>query len=205
MPILSRTLTVGFGLLALGAGMAHAQTGRPGDATASRDATAATRAVLAEVAKSLPSEDGADFEFSRRGFIATWPEPVIRQANGKPSFDLSGNDFIDGPAPDTVNPALWRQNRVLRAEGLFRLAPGLYQVRNFDNSNVSFIETPRGWIVIDPLTVEEVAKAAFDLLKQHVADKPILAVIYTHGHTDHFAGATGIVDPPRRVWRAYSN
>ncbi len=159
----------------------------------SNEATPATRAVLAEAAKRLPVEDNQDFEFAQRGFIATWPESVIKQANGKPSFDLAGNDFIEGPAPDTVNPALWRQNRVMRAEGLFRLAPGLYQVRNLDNSNVSFIETPKGWIVIDPLTVAEVASAAFDLLKKHVADKPVLAVIYTHSHTDHFAGAPGIV------------
>lgn len=168
----------GLCLLALGAGSLQAEPGQPVAPAAPRAATAATRAVLAEAAKSLPAEDGVDFEFSRRGFIATWPEQIIRQANGKPSFDLSANDFIEGPAPDTVNPALWRQNRVLRAEGLFRLAPGLYQVRNFDNSNVTFIETPKGWIVIDPLTVEEVAKAAFDLLKKHVADKPVLAVIY---------------------------
>lgn len=162
-------------------------------AAQSKEATPATRAFLAEAARDLPAEDGQDFEFARRGFIATWPEPIIRQANGKPSFDLAGNDFIEGQAPDTVNPALWRQNRVLRAEGLFRLAPGLYQVRNFDNSNVSFIETPKGWIVIDPLTVAEVAQAAFDLLRQHVADKPVLALVYTHPHTDHFAGAPGIV------------
>ncbi|MFN5782047.1 MAG: alkyl/aryl-sulfatase, partial [Novosphingobium sp.] len=193
MPILSRALALGV-LAAATAGL-QAEPNRSDKASAPQPATAATRAVLAEAAKSLPPEDGADFEFARRGFIATWPDAIIRQANGTPSFDLSGNDFIEGPAPDTVNPALWRQNRVLRAEGLFRLAPGLYQVRNFDNSNVSFIETPRGWIVIDPLTVEEVAKAAFDLLKKHVADKPVLAVIYTHGHTDHFAGATGIIDP----------
>lgn len=79
--------------------------------------------------------------------------------------------------------------------GLFRITSGLYQVRNFDNSNVSFIETPNGWIIIDPLTVAEVARAAFDLVKKHVADKPLLAIIYTHSHSDHFAGAPGIVDP----------
>ncbi len=159
------------------------------------DATPATRVVLEQAARDLPPEDGQDFEFAQRGFIATWPDSVIRQANGKPSFDLSGNDFIEGPAPQTVHPALWRQNRVLRAEGLFRITSGLYQVRNFDNSNVSFIETPNGWIIIDPLTVAEVARAAFDLVKKHVADKPLLAIIYTHSHSDHFAGAPGIVDP----------
>lgn len=197
MPILSR-MTATAALFAC-AGLvfpAHAEAPRVVAPTAAaHDATAATRAVLAQAARDLPPEDGQDFEFAQRGFIATWPEKVIRQANGKPGFDLAGNDFIEGPAPDTVHPALWRQNRVMRAEGLFRIAPGLYQVRNFDNSNVSFLETPKGWIVIDPLTVADVARAAFDLLKQHVADKPVLAVIYTHSHTDHFAGAPGVVDP----------
>lgn len=163
------------------------------EAPAPKEATAATRAALAAAAQDLPPEDGQDFDFATRGFIATWPEGVIRRDDGRPSFDLSSNDFIEGPAPDTVNPALWRQNRVMRAEGLFRLAPGLYQVRSFDNSSISFIETPNGWIVIDPLTVAEVARAAFTLLKQHVADKPVLAVIYTHSHTDHFAGVGGVI------------
>lgn len=190
MPILSRITA----LVAIAALTSQTQAQAPAGSQA-QDATPATRAVLAAAEKDLPKEDGQDFEFSNRGFIATWPESVIRQDNGKPSFDLAGNDFIDGKAPDTVHPALWRQNRVMRSEGLFRLAPGLYQVRNFDNSNVSFIETPKGWIVIDPLTVTEVARAAFDLLKKHVADKPVLALIYTHSHTDHFAGAPGIVDP----------
>ena len=162
---------------------------------APRDATPATKAVLAEAERNLPPEDGQDFEFAQRGFIATWPEGVIKKANGTPSFDLTGNDFITAAAPDTVHPSLWRQNRVLGHEGLYKVTDGLYQVRNFDNSNVSFIETPSGWIVIDPLTVSEVAAAAWQLLRTHVADKPILAVIYTHTHTDHFAGIAGMVDP----------
>jgi len=188
MPILRRTLP-----LALLAGLAIPAIASEPAPDQPREATAATKAVLAQAAQDLPIEDGQDFEFAKRGFIASWPDNVIRQDNGKPSFDLAGNDFIEGPAPDTVNPALWRQNKVMRAEGLFRLAPGLYQVRNFDNSNVSFVETPNGWIVIDPLTVAEVAHAAFELVKKHVADKPVLAVIYTHSHTDHFGGAPGII------------
>ena len=191
MPILSRVLFPAALLTFCGQALAQPNALE----TAPRDATAATRKVLQQAAQDMPPEDGADFDFASRGFIATWSEPIIRQNDGKPSFDLSGNDFIDGPAPDTVNPVLWRQNRVMRNEGLYRLAPSLYQVRNFDNSNVSFIETPKGWIVIDPLTVEEVARASFDLLKKHVADKPVLAVIYTHSHTDHFAGVRGIIDP----------
>ena len=139
MPILSRVLLPA-ALLAV-SGQTLAQPKPP--KLASREATEATRKVLAQAAQDMPREDGKDFEFASRGFIATWPEPIIRQSDGKPSFDLSGNDFIDGAAPDTVNPVLWRQNRVMRNEGLYRLAPGLYQARNLDNSNVSFIETPK--------------------------------------------------------------
>ena len=200
MPILSRATGLAALLFCSDFALAAAPATGPVSDVA-HDATPATRAVLEQAARDMPPEDGQDFEFAQRGFIATWPEAVIRQANGKPSFDLSGNDFIEGPAPPTVHPALWRQNRVLRAEGLFRIAPGLYQVRNFDNSNVSFIETPKGWIVIDPLTVAEVARAAFDLVKKHVADKPVLAIVYTHSHSDHFAGAPGIVDPAEGLCR----
>ena len=194
MPILSRATGFAVFLLCSAASWVNAPENSP-VADLSRDATPATKAVLEQAARDLPPEDGQDFEFAKRGFIATWPEAVIRQGSGKQSFDLSGNDFIEGPAPQTVHPALWRQNRVLGAEGLFRSAPGLYQVRNFDNSNMSFVETPNGWVIIDPLTVAEVARAAFDLVKKHVADKPVVAVIYTHSHSDHFAGAPGIVDP----------
>lgn len=84
---------------------------------------------------------------------------------------------------------------MLRTEGLFRVALGLCQVRNFDNNNLSFIQSPRGGMAIDTLIVEEVAKAACDLVKRHVADKPVLAVIYTHDDTDHFPCATGFTNP----------
>jgi alkyl sulfatase BDS1-like metallo-beta-lactamase superfamily hydrolase len=192
MPILSKA--VGAAVMICLAGPTAASAGQSEvPIAAPKNATSATKAVLEQATRDLPPADEQDFEFAQRGFIATWPEPVILQDNGKPAFDLSGNDFIEGAAPDTVHPALWRQNKVLRSEGLFRLAPGLYQVRNFDNSNVTFIETPNGWIIVDPLTFTEVARAAFDLLKQHVADKPVLALLYTHSHTDHFAGAAGIV------------
>lgn len=192
MPILSRAIGAAAMICLVGTPAAFAAQD-DGSPAAPRSATPATKAALEQAGRDLPPASEQDFEFAQRGFIATWPEPVILQDNGTPAFDLSGNDFIEGAAPDTVHPALWRQNRVLRSEGLFRLAPGLYQVRNFDNSNVTFIETPNGWIVVDPLTFTEVARAAFDLLKQHVADKPVLAVLYTHSHTDHFAGAAGMV------------
>lgn len=191
MPILSKVRGIA-AIISVGIGTAALAGDQAPLPVAPREASSATRAVLEKAMQNLPVEDGQDFDFAQRGFIASWPEAIIRQENGRPSFDLSGNDFIDSRAPDTVHPSLWRQNRVMRSEGLFRVAPGIYQVRNFDNSNISFVETPNGWIIIDPLTFAEVSAAALQLLKRHVADKPVLAVIYTHSHTDHFAGAPGV-------------
>jgi alkyl sulfatase BDS1-like metallo-beta-lactamase superfamily hydrolase len=96
MPKLSRAM-----MLALAATLASGLQAEPPHAQpvlAPQGATAATRAVLAQAAKDLPPEDGVDFEFARRGFIASWPDATIRQANGQPSFDLAGNDFVEGPA-----------------------------------------------------------------------------------------------------------
>ena len=104
----------------------------------------------------------------------------------------SGNKvfaFIKGKSPATVNPALWRQAQLNNNNGLFKITDGVYQVRSFDVANISFIETKTGYVVIDALTVAESSAAAYELVKKHVGDKPILAVIVTHSHGDHYGGA----------------
>ncbi|MCP3812169.1 MBL fold metallo-hydrolase, partial [Mycobacteriaceae bacterium Msp059] len=49
-----------------------------------------------------------------------------------------------------------------------------------------------GVIVIDPLISTEVAAAAFGLYRAHRGDRPVVAVIYTHSHGDHFGGVLGV-------------
>ena len=53
------------------------------------------------------------------------------------------------PAPDTVNPSLWRQSQLCLKGGLFKVVDRLYQVRNADISNLTIIEGDSGLIVID--------------------------------------------------------
>ncbi len=78
-------------------------------------------------------------------------------------------------------------------QGLYEVVPGIYQVRGFDISNISFIEGDTGVIVIDPLVSTEVAAAALELYRAHRgADRPVVAVIYTHSHVDHFGGVLGV-------------
>ncbi|MGB5093820.1 MAG: alkyl sulfatase dimerization domain-containing protein [Parvibaculum sp.] len=160
-----------------------------------KDATEATRHAQARLCKHLPTHDGEDFADATRGFIATIPDARSHHALGHAVWDMGTFDFIkqDSPAPDTVNPSLWRQARLNKIHGLFEVTKGIYQVRNFDLSNITFIEGDKGYLVIDPLISEEPAAAALALMRQHRGHKPVTGVIYTHSHVDHYGGVRGVL------------
>jgi alkyl sulfatase BDS1-like metallo-beta-lactamase superfamily hydrolase len=162
-------------------------------AAMAQDATSITRAANAEFGRDLPWNDTSEAALAEKGFVATRADPKIRAADGRVVMDLSAYDFAQGPAPPTVNPSLWRHLGLLRKHGLYQVAPKLWQVRGFDISVMSIIEGRSGYIIVDPLTTSEVASAAMDLVREHVGDKPIKAVIYTHSHADHFGGVKGVV------------
>jgi len=143
----------------------------------------------------IAADDRHDFEFAERGFIATRTDPVIPHDGGGVTSDLRGYDFLAGPPAPTVNPSLWRQAQIITKHGLFKVMDGIYQVRGFDVSTVTFIDAGEGWIVVDPLTGVEQARAAFELVAEHLGARPVLAVIYSHSHTDHYGGVRGIVSP----------
>ncbi|GAA1836477.1 alkyl/aryl-sulfatase [Agromyces salentinus] len=158
-----------------------------------QEPTDAIIAAQAELTARLPFADDADFAAADRGFIGTLEDPKILDAAGEVVWDASTYDFIEGEAPDSVNPSLWRQSRLAAKHGLFEVVPGLYQVRGLDLSVMSFVEGDTGVIVIDPLISKETAAAALGLYREHRGDRPIVAVIHTHSHIDHFGGVQGIV------------
>jgi alkyl sulfatase BDS1-like metallo-beta-lactamase superfamily hydrolase len=145
-------------------------------------------------AQGLPWADRSEEELASRGFVATRKDPMIRTADGRVVMDLSAYDFADAAAPTTANPSLWRHLGMIRKHGLFKVAPGIWQVRGFDISVMSIIEGKTGFIIVDPLTVTEAAAAAMELVREHVGNKPVLGIIYSHSHADHFGGVKGIVD-----------
>lgn len=161
----------------------------------SKPASEFTQAANAAVLGRLPFEDTSDFERAGRGFIAGPDELVIRSDEGGVAWDMSEYGFIGEAAPDTVNPSLWRQARLNNIHGLFEVVDGIYQVRGYDLSNISFIRGETGWIVIDPLISVEVARAALELINQELGTRPVVAVIYTHSHADHFGGVRGVTTP----------
>ena len=140
----------------------------------------------------LPFGDTADFHAVERGLIDPG-NPVIRNDQGEVVWDNGSYSFLAGDAPDTVHPSLWRQSTLVARQGLFEVTDGIYQVRGYDLSNMSVIEGDTGIIVIDPLISAETAAAALALYRKHRGDRPVVAVIHTHSHVDHFGGVKGVV------------
>lgn len=158
-----------------------------------REPEASIRDAQAAALAALPFDDVDDFAAADRGFIGTLDDPKIRNDKGEVVWDASTYDFVEGDAPDSVNPSLWRQSKLVAKHGLFEVVPGLYQVRGLDLSVMSVIEGDTGVIVVDPLISVETAAAAMALYRKHRGDRPIHAVIHSHSHIDHFGGVLGIV------------
>ena len=162
--------------------------------TAPKDAEPSTRAANAAIRAALPFEDRRDFADARRGLIATLPDGIARAASGQVVWNLSDYEFLAAEeAPATVNPSLWRMAQLNRVSGLFQVIDRIYQLRGLDLANMTIIEGDTGLIVIDTLLTCEAAKAGLDLYYAHRPRRPIVAVIYTHSHADHFGGVKGII------------
>lgn len=157
-------------------------------------ATTATQQANAALATQLPLDDRGDFEAAERGLIARDSNLVVTDADDAPVWNMPAYNFIEGDAPDTVNPSLWRQASLNNKHGLYKVTDRIYQLRGYDLSNMSLIEGDTGWIVVDPLITAETAGAAWQMAKKHVVgDEPIVAVIFTHSHIDHFGGIEGVI------------
>jgi alkyl sulfatase BDS1-like metallo-beta-lactamase superfamily hydrolase len=159
-----------------------------------RDASTAIRAAHRDALASLPFADTRDFEDANRGLIAAIDGPVIA-ADGTVVWDNSTYDFLDGDAPDTVHPSLWRQSRLASIGGLFEVTDRIYQIRGMDLSNTTFVEGDEGIVVIDTLLSTETGAAALALYRKHRGDRPVKAVVITHSHADHFGGVRAFVTP----------
>ncbi|MBP6505499.1 MAG: MBL fold metallo-hydrolase [Rhodoferax sp.] len=164
----------------------------PGVGGAAGDAMAATVKANEQVTQELKLDDPQDFEDAKRGLVAK-PEGKILAADGTTVLiDFDAYKFVDGKAPPTVNPSLWR-HAVLNAQtGLFKVTDGIWQVRGFDIANMTLVQGKTGFIVIDTLTARESAAAALAFARKHLGDKPVTAIVFTHSHADHFGGALGV-------------
>ena len=156
-------------------------------------ATEATKQANASLAARLDLAPGSDGEDARRDRIAYIEDEAILGDDGSVVWAIPQFEFLDGNAPETVNPSLWRQSQLAAHHGLFRVMDGVYQVRGYDLSVMSVIEGDTGWIIGDPLTATETAAASLKLVNDTLGERPVTGVLYTHSHADHFGGARGVI------------
>jgi alkyl sulfatase BDS1-like metallo-beta-lactamase superfamily hydrolase len=155
-----------------------------------------TLEVLQKARHELPFADKRDFEEQKKGFVAPMENLKIMADAGHVAWDMERFQFLEEQDDfDSIHPSLLRQSRLNNNYGLYEVVPGIYQVRGFDLSDISFVRGKTGWIVIDPLVSAEVVRAAWKLFQEHVGDGlPVSAVIYSHTHADHWGGVRGIVE-----------
>ena len=146
-----------------------------------------------EVYETLDFSDEREMEFAARGLICAPESLELVDAEGKVIWSQDAYAFLEEEAPDTANPSLWRNTRMNHLYGLFEVVEGIYQVRGYDMSNITFIKGDTGWIVFDPLMSVECAQAAKALVDQQLGEYPVKAVVYSHTHVDHFGGVKGII------------
>jgi len=172
--------------------LAIAQQAAP---TAPKPATPTTVRANQAVAQKLALDDKRDFEDATRGLVATMPQHQVLDGDGRLVWDADRYDFIKGDAPATVNPSLWRQEKLNNARGLFKVTDGIYQIRGYDLANMTLVEGKTGWIVIDTMLTAEIAKATMAFAMEKLgSSKPVVAVIYTHSHADHYGGVRGVIN-----------
>ena len=155
-----------------------------------------TQEVLRQARTTLPFSDTRDLEEQKKGLIAPMKQMQIMADRGNVAWDMERFQFLHAQDDfDSIHPSLLRQAKLTTNYGLYEVIAGIYQVRGFDLSDISFVRGKTGWIVFDTLVSAETARAAWKLFQEHVGEGlPVSAVIYSHTHGDHWGGVRGIVN-----------
>lgn len=159
-----------------------------------KPATEITRQINENVYQVLDFDDTQEKEFAEKGFITAPDSLQITDNDGNIVWNMDSYEFVrDADSPDSANPSLWRNTQLNANYGLFQVTDDIYQVRGYDLSNMTFVRSYNGWIIMDCLASSHTAKAALDLFKSEMGDIHIVAVIISHAHIDHYGGIEGIL------------
>jgi alkyl sulfatase BDS1-like metallo-beta-lactamase superfamily hydrolase len=100
------------------------------------------------------------------------------------------------PYPDQppINPKLEATQKFWSPPAVHKVTDNVWSAVGFSLANGIMIEGTDGLIIIDTGMTYEEAKKMIKELRKIQPDKPVKAVIYTHGHVDHVSGAGAFVE-----------
>lgn len=160
-----------------------------------KPATQYTGEVNRQVYALLDFEDTTEFENAQRGFLAAPDTLDLHDDSGRTVWTQDAYTFVEKDVPDTANPSLWRNTQLNHIYGLFEVTDGIYQVRGYDISNITFVRSDHGWIVMDCGSSKHTAGEALKLFRSEIGDERIVAVVVSHAHVDHYGGIEGLIAP----------
>ncbi len=111
---------------------------------------------------------------------------------------VTGILFTAASAQETEATRLLKEHNKEFVPEIIQLNERVYTAVGYDGSNASMVVGEDGLVIIDALralgAAEQVA-AAF----RKISNKPVKALIYTHGHADHTGGASAFIGNDKDV------
>jgi len=99
------------------------------------------------------------------------------------------------PYPDqpSIHPKLLATNDYWSPPAVHKVTDGVYVAVGYDLANSIMIEGDDGIIIVDTLSTYEDAKEVIAEFRK-ITDKPVKAIIYSHGHLDHVHGTGAFLE-----------
>ncbi|MGE3858915.1 MAG: alkyl sulfatase dimerization domain-containing protein [Nitrososphaeraceae archaeon] len=104
---------------------------------------------------------------------------------------LTGIPYPDQPP---INPKLEATQKFWSPPAIHKVTDNVWSAVAYSLANGIMIEGTDGLIIIDTGMTYEEAKNMIKELRKIEPDKPVKAIIYTHGHVDHVSGAGAFVE-----------